>query len=273
MTVSAPYEDLLARASRCVLGARGRDGPAATPMMFWWDGSGLWMTTSSERLKTAGLDTDPACVAYVGPLGEGQEGVIVRGRVRIYRPGDPVGLLLHTPTISAAMTALAVRNAGRLLGQARDAARIPPRLPRPRVVLRLAVEGLRTVDPPDVDAGVAPALPTDVPAQVRRALAGQRRVVLVYADEAGLQATPAVWGAGYTLTVPASLTPPAGARAVAAVDVDPGRRPARAVGLAVAGTVSADGRLQPERATSWHGFSTETARVSAPAPGGVTLPD
>lgn len=270
--MSAPYEDLLARASLCVLGSHGRDGPAAAPMVFWWDGSGLWMTASSERLRAAGLDTDPTCVAYVGPLEAGQEGVILRGRVRIYRPGEPLGLLLHTPTISAAMAVLAVRNADRLLGQVRDAARIPPRLPRPRLVLRLSVDGLRTVDPPDVGSGVAPALPTDVPAEVRRALAGRRRVVLVYADEAGLQASPALWGAGYALTVPPSLTPPAGARAVVAVDMDPGPRPARRVGLAVHGTIS-EGRLQPERATSWYGSSTETVKISASAPGGVTLPD
>lgn len=273
MTVSV--EDLLAEASRCVLGSWGQHGPMVTPAVFWSDGMGLWTTTSTARVSAAGLDTGRAAVAYVPPLRVGEAGVIARGRVRVYRLGDPRGLVLHTPTISAAMTALAVRNADAVLGQVRDAVRIPPHLPRARAVLRLTVEDERTVVPPDVGPGVAPALPTDVPAEVRRALAGQRRLVLVYADpgEAVLQAAPAVWGAGYALTTPPSLRPATGARAVAAVDVDPGSRPSRAFGLAVHGVIAPDGRLEPERATSWSGYHTETVTISAPAPGGVTLPD
>lgn len=268
-------EDLLAQASRCVLGSWSRQGPMATPTAFWSDGGGLWMTTSTARAEAAGLDTDAACVAYVPPLQEGQSGVIARGRLRVYRLTDPRALALHTPMISAAMTALAVRNAGTILGQVQDAVRIPPRRPRARVALRLTVEDERSVDPPDIGPGVAPALPTDVPADVRRVLAGQRRLALVYADpgETVLQAAPGVWGAGFTLTTPPSLTPAAGARAVAAVEGVPGSRDSRGVGLAVHGVISPDGRLQPERATSWSGPDTETVTISAPAPGGVTLPD
>lgn len=273
MTVSV--EELLAESSRCVLGSWGRHGPMATPTAFWSDGRGLWMTTSTGRMKAAGLGTDATCVAYVPALHEGEAGLIVRGRVRVYRLTDPRALMLHTPMITAAMTALAVRNAGTILDQVQDAARIPPRLPRARAVLRLTVEDARTVDPPDVGPGVAPALPTDVPADVRRVLAGQRRLALVYADPGGtaLQATPAVWGAGFALTTPPSLTPAAGARAVAALDGGPGSRPSRGVALALHGVISAGGRLGPERATSWSGSHSETVTISASAPGGVTLPD
>lgn len=271
--MNAGVEDVLARASRCQLGAGG-ERPDVTPMVFWSDGAALWMTAPAATVRAAGLHDDPRCVAYVPPVDEAGHGVVVHGAARVYGTQDPLGVVLHTPTISTAMAALAARNAGALLGYMQDAALLPRRwLPRNRVVLRLVVESATAVEPPAVPTGVAPALPTVVPADVRRALAGVRRLALVYADGARLQATPAVWSAGYVLRTPPALRPPPGARVAAAVDTDRSPRPTRAVGLTVHGRIAEGGRLEPERVTSWHGFDSETAAVPRPAPGGVVLPD
>jgi len=271
--VTTAPEELLARATRCALAARGADGPDVAPMVFWWDGAALWMAASAARVHAAGLRGDPRCAVYVPPLAEGEPGAVAHGSARVYSLDDPVGLVLHTPVISAAMAALAARNAGSLLGYVRDAPHLPHRWwPGTRVVLRVPVEHLAGVEPPAVAAGVAPALPTVVPADVRRAVAGARRLVLAYAD-GDLQVTPAVWAAGYRLTTPPALRPPPGVRAAATLDVASTARPRRAVGVTVLGTIAPDGHLRPERVTSWHGFDTATVAVPRPTAGGVTLPD
>lgn len=279
MTPSARPEDLLTRARRCVVGAAGGGGPEVMSTAFWFDGRALWMAAAAATLPTAARSGESEAVAYVPPVDAGEPGVMVHGRARAYSPHDPVGLVFHTATISAAMTALAVRNPGGVLGSLRDAARAPRQWVSSRrlLVLRLVAERLTAVDPPDLGHGMAPALPTVVPSDVRRALAGRRRVVLVYSDDTGPQAVPAVWDAGYALRTPPTLRPPAGARAVAAVDGDgdgDGRHGGgRSIGLALEGVIDQQGRLVPDRATSWDAPYSESAEVSPPIPGGVVLPD
>lgn len=264
--------ELLDRASRCLLAVDGPDGPLLAPMAFWFDGAGLWMLTSRSPVEAAVLRRAPACVVYVSPLQEGASAMVVRGRVRVFGPGDPLGLLLHAPTISAAMTALAARDVGSVVGYVQDAVRVPPRWsPGRRAVLRLAVEELEDIDPPAVGPGVAPALPTVVPPGVRRALAGCRRVAVAFRDGDALEVTPAVWSGGYELTTPPDVRIPEGAPAVAAVDAAP--HAAHGAEVAVHGQVRAGPRLQPEQATWWDGVTVTTAPVPAPTPGGIDLPD
>lgn len=264
---------------RCVLAVRGRRGPLLAPMAFWWDGAGLWLITSQASVKAGILARDPVCAASVGPprTGRPTPGVVVHGRARIFGVGDPLGLTLHGPTIATAMAALGARNVPILVGYARDAARIPAAWwPRRRVVMRVTADHIDEVDPPAAGPGMAPALPAAVPPEVRRAVAGERRVVVASTDDGQpggrLVLAPAVWGAGYALTLPEGMAPRDGARAAATVDRDLTGRPTRVAGLAVHGEV-VDGGIRAERATWWHGFDLATVDVAAPTPGGVELPD
>lgn len=267
--VSAPPLRLLERATRGLFAVRGPRGPQVSPMTWWFDGAHVWLATSPMSVLVDALRRSPDCALYVPPAGQSEAAVVVHGRARVYDLDDPLGLALHTPMIAAAMTTLAVRATTTL----RDVVGNPARWSlRNRVVVRVRVEQAREVDPPDVVAGVAPALPTVVASDVRRELAGQRHVVVVVDDGERLQATPAVWSAGYELATPPTATLPPGARAVVAVDVA-GRSSGRSLGLVMHGQLGADGRLQPDRVTSWHGQAVTTAPLTAPAPGGVELPD
>lgn len=266
-------EELLTTAPRCVLAFGNGAGPFLAPMAFWSDGGGLWMSTSAATLKVRSLGRRAACAVYVPPLREGGLGLVVRGPARVFGLGDPTGLLLHGPTISAAMTALAVKNAPTLWGYAQDAARIPPRwLPRNRVVLRVAIDETQPVRPPAVGPGIAPALPSVVPPDVRRVLAGMRRVVVAGDVEGRLVLAPAVWGGGFALAVPPGFRLPEG-RVAVTVDVDPVHRPTSAVGLTLRGHLDSRGRLDGRRVTWWRGFDMQTLDVPVPHVGAVMLPD
>jgi hypothetical protein len=257
---------------RCLLAFRGRTGPILAPMAYWSDGEHLWMSTAGTTLKAERLLADDRCAVLV--TGDDGASVSALGSARVFRPGDPLGLVLHGPAIAGAMAALAASNASSIGGYVQDAARIPSRfLPHNRVVVRVRLDEVASVAAPAVPAGVAPALPTVVPADVRRALGGQRRVA-VAVDEPGLRVLPAVWSAGFALTAPDGHALPDGARAAVALDADPEARPTEVVGLSLRGAV-ADGRLVPERATWWEGFSLATADVPAPSASssGIVLPD
>jgi hypothetical protein len=170
------------------------------------------------------------------------------------------------------MTALAARNVGTLLGYAQDAPQIPRSWTPPnRVVVRLAAEEIEEIRAPDPGAGIAPGLPALVPAVVRRALAGQRRIVLAV-DGGRLDLVPAAWGQDYRLTLPVGWGPADGVAACAVVDADPRRRPTEVVGLALRGIVTGC-TLRPERATWWCGFDRATLDVSVTTDPGITLPD
>jgi hypothetical protein len=118
---------------------------------------------------------------------------------------------------------------------------------------------------------VAPALPAVVPGDVRRAVTGERHVVLATGVPSGtVTITPAVWGAGLSLQVPAGDSLPAGVPATVYVGTDPRRRPTQVVGLSLAGEVDGQ-RLRPSRATWWEGFDLTT--VDLPQTSSVVLPD
>jgi hypothetical protein len=258
---------------RCLLAFAGVNGPILSPMAYWSDGAHLWMTTSGSGVKAERLARDGSCAVYVA--GADGVGASARGTARIFSAADPLGLVLHGPAITAAMAALAASNASSLGGYVQDAARVPLRfLPHNRVIVRVRLDDLQTFEEPAVPAGVAPALPTIVPSDIRRVLSGERRVVLAVGGPE-LRIAPAVWGAGFALTLPAGVPVPEGTRVAAVLDADPEGRPTEVVGLSLRGAVAADGRLVPERATWWEGFALTSADVPPAAVGrsGIVLPD
>lgn len=295
-------EHLLRSGRRCMLAFAGSGGPHVTPMAFWSDGTSLWMTTSASSLKakrlgapgvTAADGAPPEqtpCAVYIPPTtsdgqaeaepaqaaadGRPARGLVIEGGARVFTVDDPVGLALHWPFVSAAMTALAVKNAPSLAGYARDLPRTPLRwLPNNRVAIRVRIERLRPVEVPLPGRGIAPALPGVVPPDIRRTLAGRRDVVLASGTGAKVTAQPAAVGAGFALDVGTGPPLVIGAPAVIALDAEPSGRPSEVVGLALHGTIGADGRLDAERAVWWEGFDLSGARIPRRPAGGIVLPD
>jgi hypothetical protein len=274
---------------RCLLGFATPTGPLLAPTAYWSDGEHLWMSAAGSSVKARRLREHPECVVYV-PACDGQPGAVARGDVRVFRAGDPVGLLFHGAAITGAMAALAVSNVSSMLGYAQDAASIPARWAPPnRVVLRLRLDDVAAVPQPVAPPGVAPPLPAVVPSDVRRALAGKRRITLAVEQRSqrreggddgrriSIGVVPAGWGAGFRLALPAGVSLAPGTRVAAVLDDDAEGRPTGVVGLALRGTVGEGGRLRPERATWWRGFRLHTADVTPqPTSGGssgVVLPD
>ncbi|HWH32266.1 MAG TPA: hypothetical protein VNU01_06300, partial [Egibacteraceae bacterium] len=170
-------------------GASARLLALASPA--WWDGAGVWMLAP---MLAAGapeaLRGRPPCALL---LDDGDGGLALRGSARLFGLHDPVGLALHAPAIAGAMAALALRGAATL----RRA--LPGTLPR-EPALRVAADAMEpfaVAAPRAAGGGIAPALPADVPPDVRRDLAGVRDVVVLAAGSILTQR--AVWGAGLSL--------------------------------------------------------------------------
>lgn len=244
-----------------------------SPMAFWADGSSLWMATPADSVKVSALRRHPECAVHVPAPGGVGDDVVLTGRARIYGLHDPLGLALHGPVVSAAMTALASRNAGTILGYVQDVRHVPQRFrPHNRVAIRLRIDDLTIVPPLTLGPGVAPALPTVVVPHVRRALSGRRLVTVATQDPAGAVAvSPAVWSGGFALQLPrgARLVDPA--PAAAHVGSDPEARPTAVAGLTLSGRLDG-GRVQVARATWWEGFKLHSADVP-PARSSIVLPD
>lgn len=278
---------LLTTGSRGVLAVRGAEGPVAFPVPFWFDGTHLWAVVSASRLRLRPGHHEPECAVYVPPSdttgpdatsgdqGDPHEppGLLASGHGRVFGLSEPVGALIHAPTISAALTALAARQLDRVAGYAQEATRLPPAWFREeRVVLRLTVEESETLAHPREEAGLTPRLPPAVPAEVRRRLAGRREVV-VAVDEEGLAASPGLWGPGFALRAVREATLRPGRRAAVVVEAEPGTGPERATGLTLSGRLDDGARLQPDQAVWWHGLEWGHAEVAGPPEGGIELPD
>lgn len=212
----------------------------------WWDGEGVWMVAGDA--EDARLGRTPCAVV----LGEGSRTVAVRGEARVFGVRDPVGLTLHGAAIAGAMTALALRGAGAL----RRA--LPGGLPA-TVALRVAVRAAEPLRFPEAGDGIAPALPADVPADVRRALAGVRAVAVLAQGQTAVHA--ACWGGGMVLT---GAHVPDGRVAVVAR--------ASATGLALEGRLGADARFVPDRALWWRDGERGAAQVRSSV-GAIVLPE
>jgi hypothetical protein len=265
--------EVLDRTATCLVACRGRPGPLLAPTTSWFDGEGIWTTTASNAALVSTLRRDQRCAVYV-PAVTSAPGLVGEGDVRVYGVFDPVGLATHALSISAALAALAARNAGALLGYLHEAARIPPGwLPRNRVVMRILLGAVRLLPPVVIDeAGVIPALPTGVPLDVRRALSGHRLVALATEDGPRLEVGPAVWSGEFVLTPPVTRRLVPGTAATVTLHRDPDGRPSSAAGLSLSGELVAGGRLSPTRATWWHGFDQGEAPITA-TPAAIVLPD
>lgn len=271
-------DPVVAAGTRCWLALSGARGPLLTPMAYWSDGDAVWLYTPRRSVKARVLAREPSCAVYVpGPDGGG---ALLRGRARIHSPTSPRSVVFHGATAATAMAVLAARNVGNVVGYVQDGPRIPaPFLPPGRVVVRIGVDKAEMIGPPRAEPGIAPPLPTAVPADVRRALAGRRDVVVACGPVGAVAVVPAVWGpdaAGFALSLPVGRALASGARAAAALDVDPGGRPSAVTGLSVSG-VFVDGRLRADRATWWRGFGAESvdlppSRAGRPF-GAITIPD
>jgi len=276
-------DDALERGTRGLLVAAGpgRPGgravggaarpPVVTPVAFWFDGAGLWCTVPGDGLEVAALDRDPACAVHVPPLEPGGVGAVVAGRSRVFSLRDPRGLLLHSPTLLTALAALGLRSVARVADRAAAGLRSPARaLPEGRVAVRVRVEHVVAARALTPAAGIAPPIPTVVPPDVRRLLAGRREVIVATSAADGLSVQPAVWGPGLALTpAPGSPLAMTGAATVSVQGDDD-------AGIALEG-VLAGGRLRPERVRWWsarsHGAAEVPASGAAGALGSITLPD
>jgi len=272
----------LHRGGRALLAVRGHRGPVLSPVAYWFDGAGLWFSTPADSVKVAGLLRDPVCAVHVperqDAASDGDGGANARGHGRIFSLDDPRGLVLHGAAITAAVSALAARHAAGLRDLAQEALRQPARLlPHSRVVVRMEVEAAQWVRAPRPVAGIAPALPIVVPADVRRAVAGLREVVVAVEDAGGLSLTAATWSAGFALAPTEGEHLPVGALAAVALDSGWEEKPGRSTGLALAGALAEGPVLRAAAVTWWQGFRLQSADLPAgPQAGfrsGVTIPD
>ena len=265
-------DEVLRGAERCLLVTGGSEGPGLTPGVFWSDGHALWLLSTEQKAERDVLRAEPECGVYVPPHQPGGSAVLVDGRARVYTADEPLALALHGPVISTALAALAATRAGTMLGSRRGLSPLPMVGGlATRVVTRVAVERTTLVDPPTVTSGVAPPLPTVVPADVRRTLAGRRAVVAAVQDDR-LRFGPGIWSTGYAFETVPDVLGPSRRRAALCVDSDETDRLAGPVTLTLQGQ-AAEGRLEPLRATWWRGGVTGRAEVTPEAPGGVELPD
>lgn len=268
-------DTLLADADHCLIAYRVSRGPAMTPMACWSDGGGLWMTSSREAAKVAALRRDPRCAVWVEPPTPFDPGVMIDGTARIYDLSDPVGLVLHGPTVAAAIAALALTHRSSLAGYVRDLPRLPNAWqPQNRVLIRVRIDRARSRLAPQRVTGVGPGLPTELPSGVRRALTGVRRVTVATQRGDLLTVQPAVWSAGFQLELAAAVVPESGTPTCVVADARPLARPSTRSGVLLRGTVDGALRFSPERAVWWEGFSSDAAAVRArSSASGITLPD
>ena len=269
--------DVLDAGTRCVLACEvaqqvggQRLGVAASA--FWSDGTGVWLALPADGPVVAGLRRHGGCRLAVLPPEPDGAGAVVDGVARVHGLHDPVGLAIHAPTLTAAMAALAARNAATVAAAVQDVTRDPSRyLPRNVVAVRVTVEQVVPVAWPAPAGAVTPALPAVVPAEIRRGVAGRHDIVLATLGPDGVEVGPAAWGAGFALTGPAGRGLPPGMEAAAVVEGPLLTRGWGTGGLALLGELVAGPALRAREALWWRGF--EQARAELPAAAGVTLPD
>lgn len=258
---------------RCLLAVRGRREPVIWPTAHWFDGSGVWLTTAADAAKIASLRRDPGCALAV-PATDEAPGVAATGRARVFTPAEPVRFALHAPVVSAAVSALAARHAGALWHETTSPSRIAAHWPpHQRVVVRVVLDTLDAVEPPPLEAGVSPPLPTALPTDVRRRLGGRRAVTVLW-DQPPLRLASAVWGAGFALTFTAerSSRPRPGDRVAVAVTRE-AATPTTATGAVLHGELGDDDVLAADRVTWWRGFDVHRTDLPEPSSTRPALPD
>lgn len=274
-------QDALERSTRALLVAAGPGRPSAASggvarppvavaIATWYDGVEVWCTLPGDGPEVAALDRAPACVLHVAPDAPEGIGARVRATARVFSLRDPLGLLLHAPTLLAALTALGVRAAPQVVDRALDGLRSPSRaLPEGRVAVRLRVDAVDAVRALTPASGIAPPVPTVVPPDVRRLVVGRRQVVLAVGGPGALAVQPMVWGPGFALTPAPGAALPDEGPATLVVQGDDG------AGVALEGVLDG-GRLRAERARWWSSRSHGAAEIPSGAGGAlgsITLPD
>lgn len=265
--MTAP-EVVLEGGARCLLAHGRARPPALVPLACWYDGETLW------ALGAPGWPPAGGQGAVHVRCGGGA--VVATGHIRVLSISDPLALAVHAPAIAGALAGLALHDPSALLGAA-GAAVLPPqrRGLRELAVLRVRLSGVAAVPDGQPPPGIAPALPPAVPADVRRTLAGVRRVVVARGGEGAggpVEFVPGWWDQRFALVRAADGRPLAGDEPVAvAVDVEgePGARVE--AGLILSGRLRG-GVLEAERATYWRGYGVETVDLP-PAPSDLVMPD
>jgi hypothetical protein len=267
---SRERDGVLAAARWCLLAFADAGAPRLAPHAFWSDGAGLWLALPVDGAEVRGLRDDPRCALWVPPVDPSGPGVALAGRGRVFGLDDPLALVVHGPVLSTAVLALAARSPGLVLEQARQVASFPPRLPRNRVVVRVAIERLRGIVPPPEGAGMAPPLPPVIPADVRRELSGIQSVVVALHHDGDVVVAPAALGAGFVLDGPEALSP--GAEVAVGLVPAAGNELLPDVGAALEGSVERDSALAVAHARWWV-RGQEGGGAAGAATGGVVLPD
>lgn len=241
----------LEQATRGLLMAWDDTGVAqVTASAVWWDGDGLWlMVTQTADSPEAPRNGESAVVLLPATSGRGP--VALRGTLRVYGFHDPMALVLHWPAVIAATSALALRGAP---GPWRTRARgLSPR----QLALRVVAESIE-VSARIEAATMTPALPVEVPAEVRRALAGVRQVTMFGPGVAAI--SNVTWGPGLALDGAGVRPGPA------AVIADDGET----AGIVLQGHVDAQGVLRPQRVRWWSADGNGHADVRPP---GLVMPE
>jgi hypothetical protein len=247
-------EPQLENATRCLIACHDPGGPLLASAPCWSDGDALWIAAPAADRLIMRLRQAPAC-----GVGIDLE-LVASGTARVFGPHDLLGLIIHGPMISAAMTALAIhhpREVARawLQGGSRQLAAV-----------RVEIDHVSVVAPLAPPPGIAPGLPEVVPADIRRRLSGMRHVLLAIEEPRGPVLVPAVWSAGFRLDTDYPLPTGPGVPAAVAIMAD-------GVGVTLMGDLDERGALHPSGASWWGGGRTGAAALPAPPRGAVQLPD
>lgn len=292
-------ERILSEASRCVLAVAAHDGPRLLPSACWWDGAHLWTPLDARAAVVTALRGAARAAAWIP--GDG-EGVLASGPARVFGVGSPLRSALHAPGISGAVLGLGLRDPRAWTAPVPGGARRLPSALRLRVLGRIEVSATQVLPVPAAGGArpgggpiVSPPLPAEAPPQLRRALAGQRQVVVALggADDSRTNVAvsaepslaPATWRAGARGI---ALDPPAGTGIDQALsgagDVDGGRVVTCLVDVGlVSGQLGAagielrgrarDGEVEVGAVTWWLGGRGGEAEVAPAVAGGIELPD
>lgn len=266
--------DTLEQARQAVLAVDTAEGPTLAAAPAWFDGSAVWCVTSAESEIVAALTAHRVCRVTVGGAGGG---VVADGHARCYGPDLPLATALHGLPILAVLGMIGARRTAPLSAALRNPARVagawPPAAP---AVLRVRITDPYAVAAPTVEPALAPGLPAAVPADVRRAVAGLRRVVVAVRAQPGrLEVAPTTWQGSYDVdlaaatwdvTVSDAPRPAAVLLTAAQGEQEPSR------GLVLTGDLRGT-RLSPQGVRWWRGSQTGSATLSPSGSDALQLPD
>jgi hypothetical protein len=255
--------------------------PLVNPAVFHYASGSLWMTTSRYAAKILSAKRDPRAAFLVDG---GTQALLLRGALEVYDPlsvSSQVRAVLDGPGYFFGMAGYALKNAPYFAGYLLDMTHIPREwLPYNRVVLRLRPSDAELIDVRPFPAAQAARVPA-VPAEISRRLAGVPRGYACWIEGGMPVIRPALWEVerGEVTVAPTAGRARSGSVGALVVESHHRFRPSLMVGACVRGTFGAvtDGAaiaerygieladvptvvaLQPERVTSWRGFSIATA--------------